>query len=258
MARLPAPAQVATLVLSDVVGNPLDVIASGPTVPDPTTFADVKALIDGYGLWDKLPAAARARLDDGLTGRVAETPKRDDPIFERVYNTVIGSNDLAARAAVQRARELGLQALLLSTYIEGEAREVGRVCAGIVRELAASGNPLARPACIVAGGETTVTLRGNGRGGRNQELALSAAMRIAGLSDVVILTCGTDGNDGPTDAAGAFVDGTTIARGGQAGLDAAAYLANNDSYRFFEALGDLLITGPTGTNVNDLTLLLAF
>lgn len=258
LASLAAPAQVATLILSDVVGNPLNVIASGPTVHDPTTFADAQRILAGYGLWDKLPPAVRARLEAGLAGEVADTPKQDDPVFAGVNNVVIGSNDLAAAAAVERARALGLNAMLLSTFIEGEAREVAVVMAGVLREMAASGRPLARPGLIVAGGETTVTLRGTGKGGRNQELALAAAVKLAGLPNVLLLTCGSDGTDGPTDAAGAWVDGTTMERARARGLDAATSLANNDSYPFFAALDDLLITGPTGTNVNDLTFLFAF
>jgi len=257
LARLAHPAQVATLILSDVVGNPLDVIASGPTVPDTTTFGDAWKILEGYDLIDKVPPAVRLHLEKGLKGEIADTPKSGDPIFSRVDNLVIGSNDLAAQAAVERARQLGLHAMLLSTYVEGEAREVARVLAGIVREMDASGHPLPRPSCIVVGGETTVTVRGTGLGGRNQELALAAAMKIAGLKDVLILACGSDGTDGPTDAAGAIADGETVARARSRGLDPAAYLANNDSYHFFQALGDLVVTGPTGTNVNDLTLLLA-
>jgi hydroxypyruvate reductase len=258
LARLAQPAQVATLILSDVVGNPLDVIASGPTVPDSTTFADAWAILDGYGLIEQLPTPVRLRLQKGRAGEIADTPKAGDPLFANVANVIIGSNDLAAEAAVTAARAAGLNALLLSTYVEGEAREVARVLAGILREINASGHPLARPCCVVVGGETTVTLRGHGMGGRNQELALAAALRIAGLPDVVVVACGTDGSDGPTDAAGAIADGQTLARARALGLDAAAYLANNDSYHYFQALGDLLITGPTGTNVNDLTLLFAF
>ncbi len=258
LARLAYPAQVVTLILSDVVGNALDVIASGPTVPDPTTYADARAILDRYRLWDEVPPPVRKRLEDGLAGRLPDTPKEGDSAFAGVYNLVIGSNELAAQAAVRRAQELGFHALLLSTYVEGEAREVGKVLAGILREMAASGQPVARPGCVVVGGETTVTLRGKGMGGRNQELALAAAMKIAGLPDVLVVACGTDGTDGPTDAAGAFADGTTVERARSRGLDPAAYLAKNDSYHFFEALGDLLLTGPTGTNVNDLTLLIAF
>jgi len=258
MARLAQPAQVATLILSDVVGNPLDVIASGPAVPDPTTFADAWSILAGYNLIDKLPPPVRTRLEAGRAGALADTPKPGDAAFARVNNVVIGSNDLAAEAAVARAQERGLHALLLSTYVEGEAREVARALAGIVREMAASGRPLPRPACIVVGGETTVTLRGDGLGGRNQELALAAAIKLAGLPNVAVVACGTDGTDGPTDAAGAIADGRTLQRAQALGLDAAGYLARNDSYHFFQPLDDLLMTGPTGTNVNDLTLLFAF
>lgn len=258
LARLARPAQVATLILSDVVGNPLDVIASGPTVPDPTTFADALAILAGYDLIEQVPAPVRRRLEAGRAGDLPDTPKPGDAIFTGVNNVIIGSNDLAAQAAVSRARELGFNAMLLSTYVEGEAREVGRALAGIVREMATSGHPIARPACIVVGGETTVTLRGDGMGGRNQELALAAAMKIAGLPDVAVVACGSDGTDGPTDAAGAIADGQTLPRAQALGLDAADYLARNDSYHFFAPLDGLLMTGPTGTNVNDLTLLFAF
>lgn len=258
LARLAHPAQVATLILSDVVGNPLDVIASGPTVPDTTTFSDAWNILHGFVLIDKLPPAVRLRLEEGKAGKIADTPKADDPIFGNVYDVIIGSNDLAAQAAVGRAQELGMNTMLLSTYVEGEAREVARVFAGILREVAATGHPLPRPALIAVGGETTVTLRGKGMGGRNQELALAAAVKIAGLENVVIVACGTDGTDGPTDAAGAIADGETITRARALGMDPAAFLADNNSYHFFQPLGDLLITGPTGTNVNDLTLLCAF
>jgi glycerate 2-kinase len=195
---------------------------------------------------------------EGAAGRLDETPKPGDPIFERTQTVVVGSNLLACEAARATAEALGLRSLILSTFVEGEAREVGRVLASLLREVDASGQPLARPCCIVAGGETTVTVRGQGRGGRNQELALSAAFALRGLEDVVLASIGTDGNDGPTDAAGAFVDGQTLERAAGLGLDAARYLAENDSYTFFDRLGDLIRTGPTNTNVNDLYLLFAF
>lgn len=258
LARLAQPAQVVTLILSDVVGNPLDVIASGPTVADSSTFAEACAILTRFGLWEKLPEPVRRRLEDGVAGNIPETPKEGDAALAQVLNVVVGSNDLAAAAAVARAEELGLHALLLSTYIEGEAREVGKVAAGVLREMAGSGHPVARPGLLVLGGETTVSLHGKGKGGRNQELALAAAPKLAGLANVLLVACGTDGTDGPTAAAGALADGQTMARARAAGLDAYAYLADNDSYHFFERLGDLLITGPTGTNVNDLTLLFAF
>jgi len=249
LAQLAWPATVLTLILSDVIGDDLDVIGSGPTVPDRSTFADARAILSKYGIAAKVPAVVRERLSENSS----ETPKPGDKIFEHVQNLIVGSNRLAVDAAAQKARALGYHTLVLSTFIEGETRDVARVHAAIAREIRASGRPVKPPACVISGGETTVTIRGNGRGGRNQEFALAAALDIAGLKDVVILSAGTDGTDGPTDAAGAIADGTTIAR---AGLDASAYLANNDSYRFFENLGDLIKTGPTGTNVADVRILL--
>lgn len=258
LARLAQPARVASLLLSDVVGSPLDVIASGPTAPDSTTFEDAAAVLDRFGLWESLPGSIRARLESGRRGDLADTPRANDPVFEGVQNVVIASNELAALAAVCEAERHGLRALLLSTYIEGEAREVGRVFGALAREIAASGRPLPRPCCLVAGGETTVTVRGQGKGGRNQELALAAAQSIAGLRDVLVIGLATDGNDGPTEAAGAVADGTTIERARALGLNTRAVLANNDSYTFFERLGDLIVTGPTNTNVNDLMFVFAF
>jgi glycerate 2-kinase len=258
LARLAAPAHVITLVLSDVVGNPLDAIASGPTVPDTSTWADAAAVFDRYGLWDRVPASVVARLRAGFAGTLPETPKPGEPIFEHTHNVVVGSNLVACEAAAVAASQIGLRSLIMTTFVEGEAREVGRVLAGVLREVDASGHPLARPCCIVAGGETTVTVRGQGRGGRNQELCLAAASALRGLPDVLLASIGTDGNDGPTDAAGAFVDGTTLDRAAALNLAPAAYLANNDSYTFFDRLNNLIRTGPTNTNVNDIYLLFAF
>ncbi len=258
LARIASPAQVISLILSDVVGNPLDFIASGPTVPDTTTFQDAWRVLESYGLTDGIPAPIAERLSAGLRGEVPDTLKAGDQTFERVQNVVVASNELAAEAAVAKARELGFNTLLLSTFIEGEAREVAKVFAATAKEMAAYGRPLPRPACLIAGGETTVTVRGNGKGGRNQEMALSAALKIAGLEDVMIVPAATDGNDGPTDATGAIADGSTVARAIATGLDPIEYLANNDAYHFFEQLGDLIKTGPTNTNVNDLTFVYAF
>ena len=171
---------------------------------------------------------------------------------------IVGSNLLACEAAAASAKNLGLHTLILSTYVEGEAREAARVLAAVLREIDASGHPLPRPCCVVAGGETTVTIRGEGRGGRNQELALAAAAALRGLDNVLLASVGTDGSDGPTDAAGAWVDGSTLEQATQRGLDAGAALASNDSYTFFNASGNLIRTGPTNTNVNDIYLLFAF
>jgi glycerate 2-kinase len=245
LARLAYPATLLTLILSDVIGDDLDVIGSGPTVPDSSTFADARAILEKYRIPDLLPLAAE------------ETPKPGDKIFEKTRNVIVGSNALAVDAAAEEARRLGLHTAVLSTFVEGEAREVARVHAAIAKEIHASGRPVPRPACVISGGETTVTVRGKGLGGRNQEFALAAAIDIAGFGDnMLILSGGTDGTDGPTDATGAIADSSTLNRAQALGLDAAAFLRNNDSYHFFEAIGDLIKTGPTGTNVADIHLIL--
>jgi hydroxypyruvate reductase len=256
LARLAYPATVLALLLSDVIGDPLDVIGSGPAAPDPSTFADAKAVLDRYSIWSKTPQTIRRRIEAGLRGEVPDTPKPADPIFERTLNLVVGSNRLAVDAAARKAAELGFRPLVLSTFIEGETRDVARMHAAIARQVHATGQPARTPLVLISGGETTVTLKGPGKGGRNQEFVLAAAIDIAGLADTLVLSGGTDGTDGPTDAAGAVADGQTIARAVKQGLSAAAYLADNDSYHFFEKLGDLLITGPTNTNVMDLRLIL--
>jgi hydroxypyruvate reductase len=258
LARLAAPASVYSLILSDVVGDPLEVIASGPTVPDPTTFADTWAIIEQFQLQTVLPTAIIERLQAGRAGMLPDTPKPGDPLFERVHNVIIGNNRLAAEAAVKAAQAAGFAGQVLTTFMEGEAREVGRVAAALAKGLARDENPLTRPACLVLGGETTVTLRGKGKGGRNQEMALAAALALAGWPNLLITCFGTDGSDGPTDASGAFADGQTVARAQAAGLAPVEYLSCNDAYNFFAALDDLIITGPTNTNVNDLTFILAW
>jgi len=257
LARLAAPAQVATLILSDVIGSPLDVIGSGPATPDPTTFADAWAVIERYNLADALPPAVVAHLQRGLAGEIPETPKPGESLWEHVANNLIASNVIAAEAAVAAARARGFNTMLLTTYLEGEAREIGRVAAGLARELALHDRPLARPALIIAGGETTVTLRGDGQGGRNQELALGAVEGLAGLPGALVIALATDGGDGPTDAAGAVASGDTLARARAMNLSPVAYLQRNDAYHFFAALGDLLLPGPTQTNVNDLLFIAA-
>lgn len=252
LVRVAAPARVVSLILSDVVGSPLDVIASGPTVPDPTTFVDAGDVLRRYGLTALIPAAVRRHLERGLAGTIPDTPKPGDAQFERSQTVIVGSNEVAARAAVEQAQAEGFHSLLLSTFVEGEAREVAKVLAAVAREMRHSGQPVSAPACLVAGGETTVTVHGEGKGGRNQELALAAAIQIAGLDDVTIVSLATDGTDGPTDVAGALADGTTVDRGRALGLNEREHLADNNAYSYFGVLGDLLITGPTLTNVNDL------
>ena len=252
LARLAYPATVLTMILSDVMGDDLDVIGSGPTVPDRSTFADAAAILEKYGIQKRVPPAVRLRIE----ANPEETPKPGDPIFKRVQNLIVGSNRLAVDAAAREARSLGFRTIVLSTFVQGEAREVARVHAAIAREVRTASRPVRPPACVISGGEPTVTIRGRGKGGRNQEFALAAALDIAGLEQVVILSGGTDGADGPTDAAGAIVDGSTVARAQALGRNAAADLANNDSYNFFEPLGDLVKTGPTGTNVADVQIVL--
>jgi hydroxypyruvate reductase len=245
-------ATVETLILSDVVGDDLDVIGSGPTVPDRSTFGDAIEVLKRCGVWNKAPASVRERLEAGARGEIPETPKLGDARFRRVRNTIVGSSRIALAAAARRARELGYRTLILSSEIQGETREIARMHAAIAREAAANGHPVKPPACIISGGETTVTIRGNGLGGRNQEFVLAAAIDIAGLDEIVIFSAGTDGTDGPTDAAGAVADGATLARN----PCARAFLDNNDSYHYFEPLGDLVKTGPTRTNVMDVRIML--
>jgi len=255
-----APATVLALVLSDVVGDDLDAIASGPTVPDPTSFADALAIVRRYGIEDRLPAAAAGRLRAGAAGLVPDTPKPGDPLFSRTRTILVGSNRLALDAAAAEARARGYRSLVLSSRIIGEAREIGLVFLGIGKDIACSGFPLERPACIVSGGETTVTIRGKGRGGRNQEMALSFLAALGRSpkdgESLVFLSGGTDGNDGPTDAAGAFADLALWRAARAAGLDPEAALAENDSWTFFAAAGGLVRTGPTNTNVCDVQVLL--
>ena len=251
LARTAFPATVVSLMLSDVIGDPMDVIASGPTVPDTSTFKTCMEIFQKYEVSNRLPEAVRARFEAGAAGETPETPKPGDAVLERCHNVIVGSNGLAVAAAAERARDLGYNTLVLSTRLEGEAREVAHLYSAIGKEILTSGVPVAAPACVIAGGETTVTVRGSGKGGRNQELVLAGAMHLSGWEGTVLFSGGTDGTDGPTDAAGAIADAETIKRAESAGLSAIELLKNNDSYHFFKPLGDLVMTGPTGTNVAD-------
>ena len=245
LARAANGARVLSLILSDVMGDPLEAIASGPTAPDPTTAVDALDVIARYGLEAQMPPGIRAALE--------ETVKPGDPVFDRVENVIIGNNRIALEATLDRASTEGFHVEPITEPLEGEARLLGREFA---KRLRAAAKRIEGPFCLAAGGETTVTLRGQGRGGRNQELALAAAQDLAEAEGVMLISLATDGEDGPTDAAGAVATGETLSRARAAGLDPQAALANNDSYPFFEALGDLIKTGPTGTNVNDLVLML--
>jgi hydroxypyruvate reductase len=256
LARWAYPSTVIGFILSDVIGDQLDVIGSGPTVPDISTFEEAWNILNKYDLINQIAPSIQRHLKLGKEGKVEETPKPGDPTFEKVFNVLIGSNILALCAARDKASSFGLHTLILSSSIAGDTREAARFHSAIAKEVFLSGNPVPKPACIISGGETTVTLKGHGLGGRNQEFALTGALEISGLEKVVLLSGGTDGTDGPTDAAGAIADHTTLRRAKSLDLDPKAYLENNDSYSFFQRLGDLLLTGPTYTNVMDVRILL--
>ena len=250
-------ARIVSLILSDVQGDDLGTIGSGPTSPDPSTYADACDVLTRYGIWDAAPARVRAHLLAGRRGAHEETPKPGSSQFRRVQNQIIGSNRQAVNAVATAAERAGFHVLVLTTSLSGEARDAARFFGAIARELAVSNRPVKRPVCVIAGGELTVTVRGRGKGGRAQEFALAAALEIAGLPDIWIAGVGTDGTDGPTDAAGAVVDGETVARAARLGVDPREVLRRSDSYAFFKKVGGHIVTGPTGTNVNDLYLLIA-
>jgi glycerate-2-kinase len=255
LAKRAYPATVVNLILSDVVGDPLDAIASGPTVPDTSTFNDAIETLQRYKLWSKIPTSVRKVLFNGRKGLISETPKAGDKAFAKVHNIVVGNNLTASFAAFNNVKKAGLNALLLSSCLEGQARDVGTMFASTANEIVTSGNPVPKPAGIVAGGETTVTVVGKGKGGRNQEIALGAALKIGNLDGVVVASLSTDGVDGPTDAAGAIADGKTMLRAHELGLNPRKFLAENNSYSFFLKLNDLIFTGPTGTNVGDVSVI---
>jgi len=258
LAAWAAPARIATLIMSDVIGDPLDFIASGPTAPDTTSFGEALAIVQKYGV--TIPAAVTERLQAGAQGRIPDTPKPGDPLFRNVENLIIANNRLLVDAASARARALGFGTVILGTEVQGEARDVAGFFASIVREIGSTGNPGKPPVCVLAAGETTVTVRGKGAGGRNQEMALAWAIAM-GSRPIGIPCCfasvATDGSDGPTNAAGGVVDPSTVQRAVDRGLVAQRYLANNDSWNFLQETGDLIVTGPTQTNLMDLQILLA-
>ena len=255
LAKKAYPATLVNLVLSDVVGDPLDAIASGPTVPDPSTFNDAIKVLEKYGLWLTAPVSVHLVLSEGAEGILEETPKAGDPAFVKVNNVIIGNNRTASLAAAECLKSEGLKTVHFDDPLDGEASHMGKALAKFARNIAVNGFSLPKPLALVASGETTVTVGGTGLGGRNQELSLSAALYLKDAENCVIASLSTDGVDGPTDAAGAIVDGFTLQRGRSWGLDAEKYLAENDSYHFFSKLGDLIITGPTGTNVNDISVI---
>ena len=255
LAKKAYPAIVLNLVLSDVVGDPLDSIASGPSVPDPSTFTDAQTVLKKYRLWSTAPSSVRKVLSEGAEGLLEETPKEDDPVFKKIHTVVVGNNRTATQAAVEYLMAEGLNTLVLNDFLQEEAREVGQALAKFANQVFACNKPIAKPLGVVAGGETTVTVTGTGLGGRNQELALAAALHLKDAETCVIASLSTDGVDGPTDAAGAIVDGYTLERAMRVKLDPEKFLAENDSHNFFSQLGDLIVTGATGTNVNDISVI---
>ena len=257
LATWASPARVVSLIMSDVIGDPIDFIASGPTAPDTTSFSDALAILHKYGT--EVPESVLFRLQEGAAGRVTETPKPGNPLFERVKNHIIANNRLLIDAAAEKAREMNFNTLILSTEIEGEAKDLGGLFASVAREIGLSGNPIQRPACILGAGETTVTVRGRGVGGRNQEMALACAMVMAARPSPkpsCFASIATDGTDGPTVAAGGLVDEFTCARAAQLGITPLQFLLSNDSFNFLKTTGDLIVTGPTQTNLMDLQILL--
>ena len=249
-------ATVVTLILSDVLSDDLSAIASGPTAPDPTTYQDAVAVLKRYRIWRAVPQRVRQHLDRGCQGFVSETPKPGSSLFRRVHHHIVGNNAAAVTAVSRAAREVGLRTLVYTLALTGEAREAGKQFGALARNIVREGKPLQRPCCLVAGGETTVTVTGKGTGGRAQEFAAAAALEIAGLAKVWVVAIGTDGTDGPTDAAGAVIDGNTVARAQSLSMDLAGALKRHNTYPALKRLHHLIITGPTGTNVNDLYLLL--
>jgi hydroxypyruvate reductase/glycerate 2-kinase len=255
LAELARPARIISLVLSDVIGDRLDVIASGPTAPDKTTFSEAHKVLEKYKLLDRIPVSVRRVIEDGIKGRIPDTPKEGNPLFSAVENIIIGSNRIALNAAKQKAEEFGFGAEIISSELQGESKEVGKWLAEKAVKMR-NDDKSNRPFCLISGGETTVTVKGKGLGGRNMELALAFAMEVDGIDGSILLSAGTDGTDGPTDAAGAIVDGRTVETARIAGLDPEVYLNNNDSYNFFKKIDGLFITGPTGTNVMDVQIIL--
>jgi glycerate 2-kinase len=255
LARLVYPGTLLTLIISDVVGDRMDVIASGPTAPDPTTFQDAQRVLEKYGVLEKASVSIRQHLKQGIEGQIRETPKRGEQELQNTTNLIIAHNLTALRTIAKEARKRGYNSFILSSMIEGDTRLAAQVFSNMIRELAAR-TSARKPLCITAGGEMTVKVHGPGKGGRNTDFCLALASMIEGMENVVILSAGTDGIDGATDAAGAMIDGATSMRAAEQGLDIDIALAENDSYTLLNKLDTLLVTGPTGTNVMDIQMVL--
>ncbi len=250
------PARVVNLLLSDVVGDDLDVIASGPFAPDESTFSQAFGIMEAYGLTTEDFSTVLDYLKDGINGKIEETPKAQDDIFKKVSNVIVGSNILGLEAARDEAESMGFNTLILSSSFEGDTNELAHFHGAIAQEIRVHGNPVSPPACMLSGGEATVRIHGRGLGGRNQHFALCLAEKAEQIGDCLFLSAGTDGTDGPTEAAGAFVDSTTRVRAERLGLNTMLFLKENNSHIFFRELGDLIITGPTRTNVMDVRIVL--
>ncbi len=256
LARMASPATVMSLILSDVIGDDVSVIASGPTAPDDSTYQEALEILSRRGISDKVPPKVRARLEAGKDGKLPETPDSGDPVFKKAYFRFIGSNQIALEAAADEAKRLGYTPVILTNAACGEAREIAKYFAAIAKQAVRHHQPLPPPLCVLSGGEPTVTLRGKGKGGRNQEFALAAGLEVDGLENVLIASVGTDGSDGPTDAAGGYADGNLVREARKRGLDPRMFLSENNAYPFLDQTGYLIKTGPTGTNVMDIQLIL--
>lgn len=256
MARAAYPAEVINLMISDVVGDNMDVIASGPFVPDNSSFSMAMEIIEKYELENRIPVSVKAYIKSGIDKKIEENPDEDSSFFKNITNLVIASNIIALKAAKETAEKIGYNSIILSSLIEGDTKAAALWHSRIAKEVLASSNPVEIPVCIISGGETTVVVQGNGLGGRNMEFAIQAANFITGLENVIMASIGTDGTDGPTDAAGAIAHGFTVKNAMAKGIEIDKYIENNDSYHFFEKLEDLIITGPTNTNVMDVRIIL--
>jgi glycerate-2-kinase len=252
------PAKVVSLILSDVVGDPIEYIASGPTSPDSSTFKDALSIIKKYNLVNKLPKSVVERIEKGVRGEILETPKPGDEIFNNVKNIIVSNNMKSLVAMEKKASSLGYNTIILTSYAQGESREVGKFLCAVIKQISSYDIPIKKPACVILGGETTVTVKGNGKGGRNQELVLSIVLNCKDVKNFVFASIGSDGIDGYTDAAGAIADNFSLEDAVNSGLKPEEFLENNDSYNFFKQTRDLIFTGPTGTNVNDFTVALIF
>ncbi len=256
LAKKAHPAKLLGLILSDVVGDPLDVISSGPTVPDTSSFGEAILILHKFGIWKNAPNSIKKLFLKGKKGKVPETPKPNDPIFRNVQNFIVGNNRLACKAIEKKLKKMKVTTLFLTSFLEGEAKYAGQFYSAIALEKYSNRDHFSSPQAIIIGGETTVTVTGKGKGGRNQEAVLSASTKISGLDGISIASIGTDGIDGPTDAAGSIIDGKSFLKAKKLGISPYDSIRNNDSYNFFNNISDLIYTGLTGTNVNDIAVII--